>query len=106
MLYGNAITRHAIKVLSGGLCASLLAAATVGVNAQGNLVPPSNIAFKLFTPEATLFDDNSQQIITHFFSVNPDKDDNGAVRATWESSHDSSRVWAAATGHVNVRQDS
>jgi hypothetical protein len=143
MLYGNTITRHAIKILSGGLCASLLtAAAAVNLNAagQGNLTPPSNIpadvkvpddavlflighafgsqdyvclpaanggfAFKLFTPEATLFDDNTQQIITHFFSVNPNPDDHGAVRATWESSHDSSRVWAAATGHATVRQDS
>ena len=143
MLYGNTITRHAIKILSGTVCASLLTAigaVSVSAAGQGNLTPPSNIpfevkvpddavlflighafgsqnyvclpaanggfAFKLFTPEATLFDDNTQQIITHFNSVNPDKDDNGAVRATWQSSHDSSRVWAAATGHVTVRQDS
>ena len=63
-------------------------------------------AFKLFTPEATLFNDDAQQIITHFFSVNPNPDDGGAVRATWESSHDSSTVWGAVTGHVTVRQDS
>ena len=31
----------------------------------------TGFAFALFTPEATLFDDDDKQIITHFFSPNP-----------------------------------
>ena len=45
-------------------------------------------AWSLFTPQATLFDDHSKQLITHFFSPNPFED--GKVRATWESSRDKS----------------
>jgi hypothetical protein len=63
-------------------------------------------AYKLFTPEATLFNDDAQQVITHYFSVNPNPDDGGAIRATWEHSRDTSIVWGAVTGHVTVRQDS
>jgi hypothetical protein len=63
---------------------------------------PSGFAFKLFTPQATLFlplgftgNEFTHQIITHFFSPNPNPEDNGAIRATWQSSHDTSIVWAA-----------
>jgi hypothetical protein len=66
---------------------------------------PTGVAYVLFTPEATLFsDDDGGQIITHFFSPNPDPDDpntnpavvapGGAIRATWVHSHDGSSVWA------------
>jgi hypothetical protein len=51
----------------------------------------SGFAWLLFTPEATLFDDNDKQIITHFFSPNPAE--NGTIRATWQHSKDSSVVW-------------
>ena len=62
-------------------------------------------AYTLFTPEATLFDDHGKQIITHFFSPNPNPLDpntnprvvaDGAIRATWQYS-DTSSVWAFAT---------
>ena len=52
----------------------------------------AGFAYSLFTPQAILFD-NNEQIITHFFSTNPDE--NNTIRATWEDSRDSSRVWAA-----------
>jgi hypothetical protein len=52
----------------------------------------SGFAFILFTPEATLFNDDEKQIITHFFSPNPDE--NGTIRATWQHSRDTSTVWA------------
>jgi hypothetical protein len=52
------------------------------------------VAWTLFTPQATLFDDLDEQLITHFFSPNP-KEGN-IVRATWEDSHDTSIVWARA----------
>ncbi len=66
----------------------------------------SGVAYTLFTPEATLFRDNGlqKQIITHFFSPNPNPLDpntnprvvaGGAIRATWLHS-DTSAVWAAA----------
>ena len=54
----------------------------------------AGFAYSLFTPEATLFNDHFKQLITHFFSVNPKPADNGAIRATWQSSRDSSEVWA------------
>ena len=65
----------------------------------------SGFAYSLFTPEATLFNDDGDQIITHFFSPNPDE--NGTIRATWESSRDTSTVWAATVpgGAAIVSQD-
>jgi hypothetical protein len=54
----------------------------------------SGFAWTLFTPQATLFDDEGQQVITHFFSPNPAED--GAIRATWQDSGDTSAVWAQA----------
>jgi hypothetical protein len=59
----------------------------------------SGVAYSLFTPEATLFDDKGGQIITHFFSLNPFEP--GVIRATWQSSQDTSTVWAKATGTAN-----
>ena len=51
----------------------------------------SGFAWLLFTPEATLFNDRGKQLMTHFFSPNPDED--GTIRATWQDSRDSSIVW-------------
>ena len=70
-----------------------------GVDAGGN----STFAWKLFTPEATLFSgdgSDSKQLITHFFSPNPDEVNTDSltsyhpIRATWQSSKDTSAVWA------------
>ena len=65
---------------------------------------PLGVAFALFTPQATLFDDAGEQIITHFFSPNPVE--NGIIRATWQDSKDTSTVWAKAVDAVTVRPDS
>jgi hypothetical protein len=65
---------------------------------------PFGVSFALFTPEATLFDEQGKQLITHFFSPNPFE--NGLIRATWQDSKDTSTVWGAATGSVRVRADS
>jgi len=63
----------------------------------------TGFAWTLFTPEATLFNDDDKQLITHFFSPNPDPLDpntnpavvaDGAIRATWQHSRDTSTVWA------------
>jgi hypothetical protein len=50
-------------------------------------------AWVLFGPQATLFDDEGGQIITHFLSANPAEA--GLPRATWQHSRDTSSVWAA-----------
>jgi hypothetical protein len=59
----------------------------------------SGFAWTFFSPQATLFftfrlagREFSQQIITHFLSPNPAE--KGTSRATWQSSLDSSAVWA------------
>lgn len=49
--------------------------------------------FVLFTPQATLFDEDGKQIITHFFSPNPDPKEAGTIRAAWQY-RDTSTVWA------------
>ena len=61
----------------------------------------SGFAWTFFSPQATLFfttklfgRDLRQQIITHFLSPNPVE--NGTGRATWQSSLDTSEVWAKA----------
>jgi hypothetical protein len=54
----------------------------------------ANVAWILFGPQATLFNDNDKQIITHFLSPNPSE--NGMPRATWQHSNDTSAVWAMA----------
>jgi hypothetical protein len=60
----------------------------------------SGVAFKLFTPQATLFKDNDKQISTHFFSPNPDE--NGTIRPTWQDSLDTSAVWGEVKpGHAS-----
>jgi hypothetical protein len=63
---------------------------------KGNYVClPSGTGFKftLFTPEATPFNENGKQIITHYFSPNPDEAGK-VVRATWQS-RDTSTVWGS-----------
>lgn len=54
----------------------------------------SGVTWTFFGPQATLFNDASEQLITHFLSPNPDE--NGTPRATWQHSRDSSVVWAVA----------
>jgi len=54
-----------------------------------------HVDWVLFTPEATLFSDEGDQLTTHFFSPNP-VEGGIAVRATWVDSRDTSTVWAKA----------
>jgi hypothetical protein len=63
-------------------------------------------------PEATLFTDvfgQPVQIITHFLSINegplPGVTVSQSGNATWQSSFDTSRVWAKATGSVTAGTD-
>ncbi len=74
----------------------------------GTKCPDSGFVFMLFTPEATLFGDNEKQVITHYFSPNlgpipPEVE--GTIRATWQDSHDTSTVWAAASAMATHATD-
>ena len=51
----------------------------------------AGVAFVLTTPEAVLFDTPARRVINHFFSPNPVE--GGAIRATWQSTRDSSVFW-------------
>ena len=59
----------------------------------------AGVAFVLTTPEAVLFDNAARRVINHFFSPNPIE--GGTIRATWQSTRNSSVFWgklvAAAT---------
>lgn len=65
------------------------------------------VAWTLFTPQATLFSDELEQITTHFFSPNPAE--GRIVRAAWQHSGDTSTVWgrvvASSTDANFVRAD-
>lgn len=63
-------------------------------------------------PEATLFSDifgQDFQIITHFTSINANPKPGVVVplsgNATWQSSLDTSKVWATASGHIDAGTD-
>ena len=45
-----------------------------------------------YGPQATLFNEDDDQIITHFLSPNPDESD-APPRPTWQDSRDTSTVW-------------
>ena len=64
------------------------------VGTQNYICLPDGAAAKwvLFGPQATVFDDNGKQIMTHFLSPNPAE--NSAPRATWMHSDRTSAVWA------------
>jgi hypothetical protein len=78
-----------------------------GVGTQNYVCQPSGhlgrVDWTLFTPQATLFDDQSEQLTTHFFSPNPDEGNGSVVvRATWQDSRDTSRVWAKGIASATV----
>jgi len=83
------------------------------IGTQNYVCVPSatGVSYVLFTPEATLYNDDGDQLITHFFSPNPDPRDpninpavvaDGAIRATWVHSRDGSLVYAKAKASVFV----
>jgi hypothetical protein len=63
------------------------------------MCPASGFAWILFGPQATLFNDDDEQVITHFLSPNPSPNDplgSDTPRATWQHSGDTNAVWAIA----------
>jgi hypothetical protein len=63
---------------------------------QGYICQPSatGFAWTFVKPQATLFDDHDEQIITHFLGTNSFESP-ATARPTWQD-HDSSRVWGKA----------
>ena len=55
----------------------------------------SGVAFVLTTPEAVLFDNPARRIVNHYFSPNPVE--GGTIRATWQSTRDSSVFWGSVS---------
>src|ERR1700730_1635693 len=69
------------------------------IGTQDYICLPTGWTF--FGPQATLFNEHDEQIITHFLSPNPFEQapnpfENGLPRATWQDSEDTSKVWGAA----------
>ena len=89
------------------------------VGSQGYTCLPTNTGGTSWTvnpprPEATLFTDVFGvpiEIITHFASIDENPNDNiskpvpAGGNATWQSSLDTSRVWAKATGSIPAGTD-
>lgn len=63
------------------------------VGTQNYVCAPSGsaVAWKLYTPQATLFDGRGRQLTTHFFSPNPFQGD--LFSPVWQHSRDTSSVW-------------
>ena len=63
---------------------------------QNYMCLPSATGFgwTLVGPQATLFNEDDRQVITHFLSPNPIE--GGLARATWQHSRDTSAVWGRA----------
>jgi hypothetical protein len=94
-----------IEVPSGNL--AYLKGSAVGTQNYICLPSGASFAWKFVAPQATLFvnfkwinGEVRQQITTHFLSPNPFE--KGTPRATWQSSGDTSSVWAKAIGTVTV----
>jgi hypothetical protein len=64
------------------------------VGTQNYICLPDGAGAKwvLFGPQATVFDDDGRQLMTHFLSPNPAE--SNALRATWMDSDRTSSVWA------------
>jgi len=62
------------------------------VGTQNYVCLSTGWASRAYSPQATLFNEENGQILTHFLSPNPDEAN--AARATWQDSRDTSTVWA------------
>lgn len=89
-----------IKVPEGNV--AFLKALAAGTQNYVCLPSASGLVWKFQAPQATLYvavkwlnREFRQQIATHYLSPNPSE--NGAPRATWRHSLDSSAVWAVKT---------
>jgi hypothetical protein len=72
-----------------------------GSGTQNYICLPAATGFDwvLFTPQATLFNGEDHQVVTHFFSPSPPESDPTKPVPTWQA-NDESRVWAAKDAAV------
>ena len=63
----------------------------------------AGVAFVLTTPEAVLFDNPARRVINHYFSPNPVE--GGIIRATWQSTRDSSVFWGKLAASATFLTD-
>ena len=63
----------------------------------------SGVAFVLTTPEAVLFDNPARRVVNHYFSPNPVE--GGTIRATWQSTRDSSVFWGKLSASATFISD-
>jgi hypothetical protein len=68
-----------------------LAAHAIGTQGYVCVAVGSTFSWTFFGPQATLFDEESQQIVTHFLSPTPYSQ---LLNPTWQHARDSSAVWA------------
>jgi hypothetical protein len=66
---------------------------THAVGTQNYICLGAGLPWTFIGPQATVFDGEGEQALTHFLSINPDE--NVVARATWQH-RDTSAVWAAA----------
>lgn len=66
----------------------------VGTQNYACLPTDNGVAWALYTPQATLFDETDTQTMTHFFSPNPVAP--AEFLPTWQDSLDTSAVWVKA----------
>ncbi len=66
----------------------------VGTQNYSCLPSGKGYAWTLYGPQATLFNDAAEQLMTHFLSPNPIE--GGVPRPTWQDSRDTSSAWGAA----------
>ena len=69
-----------------------LVAHAVGTQGYFCLSSGASSVWVPFGPQATLFNEQLEQVMTHFLSPNPDQ--GWALRATWQDSRDTSAIWA------------
>jgi hypothetical protein len=79
---------------------AFLEGAAIGTQDYICLPSGSGTAWTFFGPQATLFNQHDEQIITHFLSPNPFE--NGTPRVTWQSSEDTSKIWGLTIASVVV----
>ena len=74
------------------------------VGTQDYICLSTGWASSAYGPQATLFDDENEQILTHFLSPNPEE--SNTPRPTWQDSRDSSMVWANPMPGASYTPDS
>jgi hypothetical protein len=74
------------------------------VGTQNYICLSTGWASSAYGPQATLFNEDNDQIITHFLSPNPDE--SNTPRPTWQDSRDTSTIWGNPIPDATYTPDS